>query len=1103
MALECSFHMMMLLFCFGIITVSSINEEGSSLLKFKSSIIDPQNNLHDWNSSDSTPCNWNGVHCKGSVVTSVKLYHLNLSGTLSPSICNLPWLLELNLSKNFISGPIPEGFVDCHRLEILDLCTNRLHGSLLLTHIWKIKSLRKLYLCENYMYGEVSEELGNLVSLEELVIYSNNITGKIPKSISKLKHLRVIRAGLNGLSGPIPSEISECESLETLGLAQNKLEGSIPRELQKLQNLTNLILWQNSLSGEIPPEIGNIRSLELLALHQNSFSGDVPVDLGKLMRLKRLYIYTNQLNGTIPPELGNCTNAIEIDLSENRLIGIIPKELGQISNLSLLHLFENHLHGYIPKELGQLKLLKYLDLSMNNLTGTIPLEFQNLTYIEDLQLFDNHLGGMIPPYLGATRNLTILDISANNLVGMIPVHLCEYQRLQFLSLGSNRLYGNIPYSLKTCKSLVQLMLGGNQLTGSLPVEMHELHNLTALELYQNRFSGIINPGIGQLKNLERLLLSDNYFVGYLPSEIGNLSQLVSFNVSSNRLTGSIPREVGNCVKLQRLDLSRNWFSGGLPNEIGNLVNLELLKISDNRLYGEIPGTLGNLNRLTALELGGNQFSGSIPYHLGRLAALQIDLNLSHNKLSGTIPGSLGNLQMLESLYLNDNQLVGEIPNSIGNLPSLIVCNVSDNKLVGSVPDTPAFRKMDFTNFGGNNGLCRIGSDHCHPPVPSSHAAKPGWFRDGSSREKIVSVVCGVVGLVSLIFIVCICSAMRRRRPTFVSVEGQMKPQVLDNYYFPKEGFKYQDLLEATGHFSETAVLGSGACGTVYKAIMNDGEVIAVKRLKSHGEGANVDRSFLAEISTLGKIRHRNIVKLYGFCYHEDSNLLLYEYMENGSLGEQLHSKTSTCMLDWSDRYKIALGAAEGLCYLHYDCKPQIIHRDIKSSNILLDEVFQAHVGDFGLAKLIDFSYSKSMSAVAGSYGYIAPEYAYTMKVTEKCDIYSFGVVLLELVTGKSPVQPLEQGGDLVTWVRRAIQAAVPTSELLDKRLNLSAQKTVEEMSLILKIALFCTSTSPIKRPTMREVVAMLIDAREYVNNSPGSPTSESPLDEGVSSKDNL
>lgn len=229
----------------------------------------------------------------------------------------------------------------------------------------------------------------------------------------------------------------------------------------------------------------------------------------------------------------------------------------------------------------------------------------------------------------------------------------------------------------------------------------------------------------------------------------------------------------------------------------------------------------------------------------------------------------------------------------------------------------------------------------------------------------------IIGSISLILTVGICWFIKRRVPVFVKFEDQ-KPDVSDEYYFPKEGFTFHDLLEATGNFSENAVIGRGACGTVYKAIMSDGELIAVKKLNSHGEGSSVYNSFHAEISTLGKIRHRNIVKLYGFCYHQDSNLLLYEYMANGSLGELLHGNRKACSLDWNTRYKIAFGAAEGLCYLHHDCKPQIIHRDIKSNNILLDETLEAHVGDFGLAKLIDLPHSRSMSAVAGSYGYIAP-----------------------------------------------------------------------------------------------------------------------------------
>ena len=305
--------------------------------------------------------------------------------------------------------------------------------------------------------------------------------------------------------------------------------------------------------------------------------------------------------------------------------------------------------------------------------------------------------------------------------------------------------------------------------------------------------------------------------------------------------------------------------------------------------------------------------------------------------------------------------------------SLLICNISNNNLAGTVPDTAVFQRMDSSNFAGNNRLCNAQRSHCEGESLVTHSdSKLSWLMRGSQGKKILTITCVVIGSVSFLAFISICLVIKRRKPEFVALEDETKPDVMDSYYFPKEGFTYQGLVDATRNFSEDVVLGRGACGTVYKAEMSDGEMIAVKKLNSRGEGASSDNSFRAEISTLGKIRHRNIVKLYGFCYHQNSNLLLYEYMSKGSLGEQLQRGGKACLLDWNARYRIALGAAEGLCYLHHDCRPQIVHRDIKSNNILLDEMLQAHVGDFGLAKLIDLSYSKSMSAVAGSYGYIAP-----------------------------------------------------------------------------------------------------------------------------------
>lgn len=384
--------------------------------------------------------------------------------------------------------------------------------------------------------------------------------------------------------------------------------------------------------------------------------------------------------------------------------------------------------------------------------------------------------------------------------------------------------------------------------------------------------------------------------------------------------------------------------------------------------------------------------------------------------------------------------------------------------------------MEASSFLGNKGLCGQPLAACSEN-PSSHLAPPSKNAQ-STQGKLVTAISAAIGGVSLILIVVILFYMRRPVDTVASLEeNDDDSSVSDIYFPPKEGFTFHDLVVATNNFHDSYVIGRGACGVVYKAVMGTGLIIAVKRLPSNREGNNnIENSFRAEILTLGKIRHRNIVKLYGFCYQQGSNLLLYEYMARGSLGELLHS--SSCNLDWPTRFSIAVGAAQGLAYLHHDCKPRIIHRDIKSNNILLDDKFEAHVGDFGLAKVVDMPYSKSVSAVAGSYGYIAPEYAYTMKVTEKCDIYSYGVVLLELLTGRAPVQPLEQGGDLVNWVRNYVRKNSLSPGILDDRLNLEDKTIVDHMMTVMKLAFLCTSMSPFDRPSMREVVLMLIESAE-------------------------
>jgi hypothetical protein len=519
-------------------------------------------------------------------------------------------------------------------------------------------------------------------------------------------------------------------------------------------------------------------------------------------------------------------------------------------------------------------------------------------------------------------------------------------------------------------------------------------NLTTVELARNKFNGPIPPQIGNCKALQRLDLANNYFTSELPREIGKLSNLVVFNISSNRLGGSIPLEIFNCTTLQRLDLSQNSFEGSLPNEVGRLTQLELLSFADNKLSGQIPPIICKLIHLTALQIGGNQFSGGIPKELGLLSSLQIGMNLSYNYLSGNIPSELGSLALLENLFLNNNNLTGEIPDTFINLSSLIELNVSYNNLTGPLPPVPLFDNMVVTSFIGNRGLCGGQLGKCGSESPSSSKSSNSVSRP---MGKIIAIVAAVIGGISLILIAILLHHMRKPLETVAPLQDKQILSAGSNIpVSAKDAYTFQELVSATNNFDDSCVIGRGACGTVYKAVLKPGQIIAVKKLASNREGSNTDNSFRAEIMTLGKIRHRNIVKLYGFIYHQGANLLLYEYMSRGSLGELLHGPNSSS-LDWETRFMIALGAAEGLSYLHHDCKPRIIHRDIKSNNILLDENFEAHVGDFGLAKVIDMPYSKSMSAIAGSYGYIAPGESSVFSTSYKTDSICMSLVSYALL----------------------------------------------------------------------------------------------------------
>ncbi|KAH9311314.1 hypothetical protein KI387_026349 [Taxus chinensis] len=906
-------------------------------------------------------------------------------------------------------------------------------------------------------------------NVEAIDLSNANIMGPFPTVVCRLPALKNLSFENNFVNGSIPQDIDVCQKLERLDLSQNLLVGELPDFISKLTNLQHLDLSANNFSGSIPPGFGNLPKLQVLSLTANllnstippylgnltslvelnlawnPMTGNLPAELGNLTNLQVLWLAGCNIGGKIPPELGNLSKLINFDLSQNRFTGWIPESITKLKNVVQIELYSNNLTGPIPSAMGDLKALKRLDASMNMLNGSIPAGLGDLD-LESLNLYENNLTGKIPPGLGLSTSLIELKLFTNKLTGFLPENLGRNSPLETLDLASNLLSGSLPPDL--CKGKM----------------------LQILSVFDNGFSGALPETLGSCTSLNRLRLGFNDFRGTVPESLWGLPHVSLLELQNNNFEGTISPSIAGAKNLSQLDITSNKFSGAIPAQIGELWNVTEILAGDNSLNGTLPPSLANIRSLGRLDLSNNEITGNLLTEITSWQQL-IELNLRKNKFTGSIPSALGSLPGLTYLDLSENALTGPIPKELGNL-KLNTFNVSDNLLTGPVP--PGLENAAYDgSFLGNPGLCSTTQLNGTVTCGSARHRGTGWLL------RCIFALAGIILIVGLAW-------FYRRYRNFALAEGKNKSKnktkasmdkaswMLTSFH--RLGFSEYEILDC---LDEDNVIGTGGAGKVYKATLSNGETVAVKRLWSSGKSREEadfnDNGFKAEVDTLGKIRHKNIVKLWCCCTHRDSNLLVYEYMPNGSLGDLLHGPKAS-VLDWPIRYKIAVGASQGLAYLHHDCVPAIAHRDVKSNNILLDGNFVAHVADFGLAKILEScgKGTDSMSTIAGSYGYIAPEYAYTLKVNEKSDIYSFGVVLLELVTGRRPVDPaFGENKDLVKWVCSRIEKKNVFEEVLDPKLVGGFK---EEMAMVLKVALLCTSVLPINRPSMRRVVEMLQEA---------------------------
>ncbi|XP_044462861.1 probable LRR receptor-like serine/threonine-protein kinase At2g23950 [Mangifera indica] len=484
------------------------------------------------------------------------------------------------------------------------------------------------------------------------------------------------------------------------------------------------------------------------------------------------------------------------------------------------------------------------------------------------------------------------------------------------------------------------------------------------------------------------------------------------------------------------------------------------------LSGTLSGTIGNLTNLRQVLLQNNNISGDIPPELGALQKLQT-LDLSNNRFSGVIPSSLGQLNSLQYLRLNNNSLTGPFPVSLAKISQLAFLDLSYNNLSGPVPKFPA---RTF-NVVGNPLICGSSStDVCSGSLNSVPPSFPLNASPGKHNSKKLAIGLGVsLSVVCLILIALALLWHRKRQKNLIILNIGDKPEEgligLGNL----RSFTFRELQLATDNFSSKNILGAGGFGNVYKGKLGDGTMLAVKRLKDVA-GTFGESQFRTELEMISLAVHRNLLRLIGYCVTPNERLLVYPYMSNGSVASRLRAKPA---LDWNTRKRIAIGAARGLLYLHEQCDPKIIHRDVKAANVLLDDFCEAVVGDFGLAKLLDHADSHVTTAVRGTVGHIAPEYLSTGQSSEKTDVFGFGILLLELITGMRALEfgkTTNQKGAMLEWVKK-IHQEKQVEVLVDRELGSNYDRI--EVGEILQVALLCTQYLPAHRPKMSDVVRML------------------------------
>ncbi|XP_072969581.1 leucine-rich repeat receptor protein kinase HPCA1-like [Typha angustifolia] len=846
-----------------------------------------------------------------------------------------------------------------------------------------------------------------------------------------------------GISGTLSGDIQSLVELQAMDLSYNKgLTGAIPASIGKLTKLANLILVGCSFSGEIPPEIGSLSRLVFLSLNSNRFTGSIPPTIGNLSKLYWLDLADNMLTGSIPVSNGNTpgldmlTRTKHFHFGVNQLSGTVPSKLFS-SDMQLIHLLldNNNFSGSIPASLGLMTTLEVLRLDKNSFTGPVPSNLNNLTSVAEMHLANNKLTGPLPNLTGMDA-LSFVDMSNNSFnASDIPSWFSALPSLTSLYLEYLNIGGQLPRTLFSFSPVQTLRLRNNNFNGTLDIGSDYSNQLELIDLRNNQIEIIPLGGFDG----EILLVGNPVCNG---AEASGL-QYCKTSQQSNASSYSTPP---NCLPFpcpSNQDLS--------PNCICSFPYV-------GTLFFRSPSfsNLGNTTYYITLE------------QLLKKSFLDHQLPVDSISLHNPFVNPSNNLEISLQIFPSGKIRFDEV----------------DISGLGFILSNQTFKPPPI--YGPYYFVGQQYSDFTvESPAPKS-----------KTLPVIIGAAAGAVAL-ALILIGLFVFVIKRRRKSKKTEEksqsfGSWDPTKSSSSIPQLKGarlFSFEELKKCTNNFSEANDIGNGGYGKVYKGVLANGQLVAVKRAQQGSMQG--EHEFRTEIELLSRVHHKNLVGLVGFCFDQGEQMLVYEYVPNGTLKESLSGKSGV-RLDWRRRLRVALGTARGLSYLHELANPPIIHRDIKSSNILLDDHLNARVSDFGLSKLLgDDGKDHITTQVKGTMGYLDPEYYMTQQLTEKSDVYSFGVLLLEIITAK---KPLERGRYIVREIKVMMDRSKDLyglHELLDPALGLGT--AIGGFERFVDLALKCVEESGIDRPTMSEAINEIERIMQLAGMNPNADSASTSL----------